>query len=429
MTILDVKETFQAFRPVRRAGILWCVFFVLLFSGPPKFRIREGGAGVTEALDLALILQVVIFIAAGLFLLVKGRRFRLSLTQKIALLLLGTFFLSMFHSDYPAYTVFRSYQALVLFWFSAAFVQEFGVREHTKWMLWAGVLTCLCILACIPLNPEAVLEYSETGFPRLRGAGVASTGEVAPLLFALSMTYREWFRWLFVTLSGVLAFLSLSRASWLSIVLIMLLISIVRPRVWSLRLSKIAIIGTALFALFANFSGVIERFREPESVVDLTGRPIIWANVAETVWSGSRWLGYGHSAASRELTWDIDPALGSAHSIFMDALAGSGLIGLSVTTVLALVVLCGCWKASRTSKMPDTFAICALSMVVIGLGLVAGDVDTGPFAFVYWALPTLVTQIPGLEVGVRDQQRQKLQALLPSTYDMSKARADGVKQS
>ena len=60
-------------------------------------------------------------------------------------------------------------------------------------------------------------------------------------------------------------------------------------------------------------------------------------------------------------------------------------------------------------------AVCALSMVVIGLGLIAGDVDTGPFAFVYWALPTLVTQLPGVEIEVQNQSRRNVQALVPNT--------------
>jgi hypothetical protein len=151
----------------------------------------------------------------------------------------------------------------------------------------------------------------------------------------------------------------------------MALIAVWRPEVWSLRLSKIAIVGTGLFALLANASGFIENFREPpESLVDLTGRPVIWATVADAVWTGSRWIGYGHSAASRVLTWDLDPGLGSAHSVAV-----------------------GCWKASRLAKTPDIFAVCALSAVVVALGLIGGDVDTGPFAFVYWALPTLVSKV------------------------------------
>jgi O-antigen ligase len=384
----------KALNPLQRPGIIWCVLFVLIFSGPPKFRVREGGAGVTEGLDLALMIQIGVFIAVGFYLLLEGRKIHLDLTQKLAVVLLGTFFISAIHSEYPAYTIFRAYQATVLFWFSASFVERFGGREHARWLLWAGIVTCLLILLCIPLNPDAVLEYSETGFPRLRGIGVASTGELASLLFVVSMAYRHTLRWLFVSLSATLAFFSLSRSAWLSVALVMGMVALWRPKVWSLRLSKVAIVGTALFALFANASGFVENFREPpESIVDLTGRPVIWATVADAVWTGSRWIGYGHSAASRVLTWDLDPGLGSAHSIFMDAFAGSGLVGLGITLVLALSVAVGCWKVSRLRKTPDVFAVCALSAVAVVLGFIGGDVDSGPFAFVYWALPTLVSKL------------------------------------
>jgi len=389
----DSRE-FRAPNPSKRPGIIWCVLFVLIFSGPPKFRVREGGAGVTEGLDLALIIQIGVFIAVGFYLLLQGRKIQLDLPQKLAVVLLGTFFISAFHSEYPAYTIFRAFQATVLFWFSASFVERFGVREHARWILWAGIVTCLLVLLCIPLNPDAVLEYSETGFPRLRGIGVAGTGEVAPLLFVVAMAHRHTLRWVSVILSGALAFFSLSRAAWLSVALVMALVVVWRPKVWSLRLSKIAVVATALIALFANASGFIENFREPpDSLVDLTGRPVIWATVADAVWTGSRWIGYGHSAASRVLTWDLDPGLGSAHSIFMDAFAGSGLIGLGIMLVLTLSVAVGCWKASRLAKTPDVFAVCALSAVVVALGIIGGDVDTGPFAFVYWALPTLVSKV------------------------------------
>jgi len=383
---------------VRKPGILWCLFFLLLYSGPPKFRIREGGAGVTDGLDLALVIQVIVFLGAGIYLLAVRRKVRFGLAQRFALVLLGVFFLSAFRSDYPAYTIFRSYQGLVLFWFSAVYIEEFGVLEHSKWLLWAGALTCFLVLLCIPLNPDAVLEYSETGFPRLRGAGVAETGYIGPLLFTVAMAERTWLRWLCVFSGGLIAFFSLSRAAWLSVALVVLLVSLWRPKVWSVRLSRFAIVGMVLFALLANVSGLIEKFREPpESLVNLTGRPLIWANVAETVWNGSPWIGYGHSAASRELTWDIDPALGSAHSIFVDAFAGSGLIGLAATFILAVTVLGRCWKAACAAKEAQTFVVCALSLVILGLGVIGGDIDTGPYAFVYWALPTSVTALMSSE--------------------------------
>src|SRR5690348_6189714 len=104
-------KSMKALNPLKRPGIIWCALFVLIFSGPPKFRVREGGAGVTEGPDLALIVQIGVFIAVGFYLVLEGRKIQLDLPQKLAAVLLGTFFISAFHSEYPAYTIFRAYQA------------------------------------------------------------------------------------------------------------------------------------------------------------------------------------------------------------------------------------------------------------------------------------------------------------------------------
>ena len=126
----DSRE-FQAPNPWKRPGIIWCVLFVLIFSGPPKFRVREGGAGVTEGLDLALIIQIGVFIAVGFYLLLEGRKIQLDLPQKLAAVLLGTFFISAFHSEYPAYTIFRAFQAKILakFIFAPAKLRAFVITE------------------------------------------------------------------------------------------------------------------------------------------------------------------------------------------------------------------------------------------------------------------------------------------------------------
>jgi hypothetical protein len=48
--------------------------------------------------------------------------------------------------------------------------------------------------------------------------------------------------------------------------------------------------------------------------------------------------------------------------------------------------------------------VCALSAIVVALGLIGGDVDSGPFAFVYWALPTLVAKV-SVQQPLKDRWR------------------------
>lgn len=378
-----------------RPRLFWSLLFLLLFSGPPKFRIRDGGAGLYAHMDVALVLQAATFIVVGSILGFWMLRYRGAIqwykAQKLTLLLIATFALSACVSDYPLYTLFRAFQVLVLFLFTAMYVGRFGSGVTLRSMLYSGLIVCAVDVACLFIIPGAVLKSSETGFPRFFGDGVAPTAEVAPILFALALSLRHRCRWLTIPCAATIAFFSLYRVAWVSIAALLVLPCILAPRIPNLRLLRAICFCTPVLIVLLGLPAQWRTVRDPATISDLSGRPEIWKFIAEDVIARSPILGEGYASASVELTGRLDPSLGYCHGVWMDIFAGSGVIGLSIFGAWLGTVLVTSIQLVRKARLfPTAYAAFSLCVPILLIGSIEADLNSGPFAFTLWCLASLL---------------------------------------
>src|SRR5580704_7705803 len=107
----------ESSRPSFLAGSL----FLLLFSGPPRLRERDPVASLRGDIDAVVILHVVVWVAAGLWVFYqmrfyfqdKSKPLKFGLAQCLGLGLIGILGLSSLISVAPFLTIFIVYQMFV----------------------------------------------------------------------------------------------------------------------------------------------------------------------------------------------------------------------------------------------------------------------------------------------------------------------------
>src|SRR5271156_1532682 len=104
--------------PQQRAGFFAGVLFLLLFSGPPKLRLRDPTASLSGELDFSIIVNIIVWLMGGLWVVCQfyrmhrgtRQRLRLLFPQKMAALVILLLGASTFVSIAPAVTAFKAYQ-------------------------------------------------------------------------------------------------------------------------------------------------------------------------------------------------------------------------------------------------------------------------------------------------------------------------------
>ncbi len=376
---------------------MWYLLFLLIFVGPPKFRIRDPEASLSGALDLPLLIQVFVYLLAGAFLAYQSWRTRSRLnfgaSEKLAVAVLMSLAVSAFMSDYVGLSFFKTYQLWIMFWFGKLFVSKHGFEKTLRTMLVGHLILFASIILGILLVPEFTVYESETGFPRIRGTAVAETGLVGPLLLALALSLNMRSKWLLTAGATALTFFSLSRAAWIIAALLFIYVWLRKPHVWSRRLAATACVAGLFVIPLINWDAQLRRFRDPSEVTDLSERPEIWAYVVAAILDEAPWMGMGFGVGSRLLTGEIDPALGSAHSIFLDVLLAGGVVALALFIGLILAMGWQSWQIARLSKHPFATAVVLSFLVIAPVGLVGGEIDAPAFGPTLWLLASLIPSI------------------------------------
>jgi O-antigen ligase len=395
-----------------RVRFLDDLFFLLLFSGPPTFRVRDTGASLYGEIDLAIIVQLLVWGLAGIWVfynLAKMRSknaFRLQfkaphLIAIVLILLLGT---SVFVSLAPPLTAVKVYQIAVEFLFTWIFVQRYGYDKSLNRILRGSVILCLLITIGLLVAPDFVMDISETGFFRLRG-GITGTNTVSAFAIILLLCCRRRISSIGMGISfiffSLLQFFSLTRASWLALALVFLIAFIKRPDIRGLKWVY-ATIGFCGIALLAGALTPLNQLRDPDSVYDLSDRLGLWAYMTNAVLGHSPWLGLGYTAATRQLGMEFHPDFGSGHSIFFDVFIGGGIVSLAVFILLFLVLAYYLIKLLRTKRNASAFAACSLFLYILIMGSVGESIDSGPFGFTVW---TLVSLLPLLATDPASEAR------------------------
>ena len=400
-----IVQDFLYERPTFTAAAL----FLLILSGPPRFRIRDGGASLRGEIDWVVILHVVVWTLAGFWVLLQiWKRFctrrpapRLRLPQIVGLALIICLSASVWKSAAPALTAFKVYQILVSLLFTQFFLDSFGVATSLKALFWGNTLLCVAIAICAFLVPDIVWTASDFNPEpsRLFGALIAPTGVVSVLAIILLLTtVRKIWRILPLSLLalfvGLLA-LSLMRTAYVAALVFFVLVLLKRPNIKPLR--RFAYFLCALLLMFYAYDRVpsVSRYRSPETISTLSDRIGLWRYLGTVTMTRSPWLGLGYYSASRTYAPEYNPWLGTAHSMFFEVLLGAGVPGFVFLTTLCLILSIYAFRLLWVAKDRFSFAISALFIASLLFGSMGDEIDSGPVAISFWCSAAILPRLYG----------------------------------
>ena len=385
-------------RSIQWADAWASILFVLIFSGPPTFRVRDPDASIRGDVDYVVLLHLLVWGLAGVWVCyqVVGRRLgqrrtvlQLWVPQKIGLVLVVCLGISALVSPGFALTLFKVYQILVMLLFSLLFVQRYGVEACLHRLFLGSALLVIAVAVSAIIAPDVMLSGS-----RLRGDLIAPAGDISVFLLVLLCTNRRrlpTMRFLILfTISVVVLIFSRTRTAYVSIGAVLSLVILLRPNVPILR--RFAFVVLALLPL-AIFSPSISDWivRDPESVSTLSDRAGLWTGLTAITLEKSPLIGLGYYAASRVYGPQYNSGLGTAHSEFIETLVGGGI--LSATVLVALWLTLFVYAASLLRQRKDRIPFVCFSLLMsIMLSSLTGTLE-GPYALGFWCvaaiLPTL----------------------------------------
>jgi len=415
--------------------------FLLALSGPPRLRIRDPESSLRGDMDWVVILHLVVWGAAGLWVLWQiAKRFqarrpllRLPLPQILGLVMILGLAASVWVSDAPLFTAFKVYQMLVSLLLAQIFMERFGVWTSLKAMLWGNTLLCIVITGCAFLLPDEVWTASEFNPDpsRLFGDLIAPTGVVSVLAIILLLTsVRKVWKVLPLALLtlflGLLA-LSLMRTAYVTAFVFFALVLLKRPNIKPLR--RVAyLLGASLVMLYVcDRLPSVSQYRDPETVTNMGDRVGLWRHLTTVTLNQSPWFGLGYYSASRIHGPEYNPGLGTAHSMFIEVLSGGGV--LSFAPLIALCVTLSTYAVRLLYLRRDRFSFAASSLFIacLLLGFTGEELDSGPVAMGFWfcaaVLPLLYEQSlkqaravcrPLHELGEQEELMHEPCALHPS---------------
>jgi O-antigen ligase len=391
----------------QRATFASTLLFLLMYSGPPKFRIRDPEASIRGDIDWVVVLHIIVWGLAGAWVLLQISKrdrarlllARLRMPQKLGLAMILLLALSAVISKAPALSAFKIYQMAVCLLFTQLFAQRFGYTSCLKHIFWGTALLCAAIAACAFFAPDLVWLGSDFNPDpsRLKGDLIASTGTVSALAIILLLaSVRKIWRALPLALLGMFLWLlvfSLMRTAYLVVLGFFVLVLIKRPKAKSLK-QFVYLASASALALYAyHMVPSLSQYREPGDIANLGDRLGLWRYLTNVTMTQSPWLGLGYYSASRIYGPQYNPGLGSAHSMFFEILSGGGV--LCFLLFLALCALLSMYAAYLLYKNRDpfTFATVAMFLATIIFGSMGDEIDSGPVAMCFWysatALPLL----------------------------------------
>lgn len=374
--------------------------FLALFSGPPRIRARDPLASLRAEIDWVVLLHLLVWLIGAFWvlrqayqLLVQRRRVALSWIHLLALALSLLLGLSLFGSPGPWLTLFRALQMLVMVLFGLFWVEKRGLPGALHSLFWGYAALGLLIGAAALFRPELVFAGA-----RVRGDYIANAGGIGALGFILLISYPPRLpRWLSAALLGLFASLlvfSLTRSSYIAVMLFLLLSAIRRPNAPALR-SLYPVLGMLVLMLlvFGLMPAVVAWIvRDSASLESFSGRIPLWRYLVPIMLRKSPLLGLGFYAASRIYSVQFNAGIGTAHSAFIEVLIGGGVPACGAF----LAVVGGSLRKAlggfvRRGKEPQVFVSFALLLAVLCLGIVSEEmVIASPTALSFWIVVSVI---------------------------------------
>jgi hypothetical protein len=333
----------------------------LLLFGTLTWRVRDAATLATNPFDLAGIIQLASVTLGGLLgaialLATRGPQIT---TRRWPIIFYVAYvfvvFLGAPLSVIPLLTVYRGVQLAAMLLAVAGAYHAGGsdaAKRATRVIYWFSALYVLSALANMVVFPGQAISHIASPIPlRLRGIVPLEASDsigFAAAILGLWTLVRLWSTdpdddpikpgvgWILVWVSLVALLLSQSRSAYVSVALGLGLLFLYRGRKW---LAAGIVLAAALFAEAG--SAIVQaalpfllRGQGIHAAFKLQGRINFW-KAAIPVWQTSPWLGRGLLTATR---FEIAPILGrpslpTLHSTWFEALAGTGVVGV---TVLAL---------------------------------------------------------------------------------------------
>ena len=381
--------------------------FLLILSGPPKLRVRDPEASLRGDTDWVVILHVVVWALAGIWVLFQiGKRLyakqpllRLRLPQMLGLTMILCLATSAVISNAPALSAFKIYQMLVSLLFVQIYAQRFGLGTCLKGMFWGYTLLCIVIAVCAVVAPDVVWAHSDFDFERsrLRGDLIASTGVVSAFAIILLLTnVQKIWRALPLTLCalflGLLA-LSLMRTAYFIVMLFFALVLLKRPKAKPLRSFTCLLCASTLLLYAYHWLPSLSQYRDPETISTLSERTGLWSHLVEVTMTRSPWLGLGYYSASRIYGPEYNPGFGTAHSMFIETFIGGGVLSLVLLVALCVVLFVHSARVLYSMRDRSSFSTLLLFIASFFFGFMSEEIDSGPAAISFWysaaALPLL----------------------------------------
>ena len=389
-----IVQNFVYKRPTFTAAAL----FLLILSGPPKLRIRDPEASLHGDIDWVVILHLIVWGLAGIWVLLQiGMRFqakrpllRLHVPQILSFGLILSLAVSISMSAAPVLTAFKVYQMLVSMLFTQVFMERFGAHASLKAMLWGNALLCIAIAICAFLVPDMVWTPSEFNPDpsRLFGDRIAQTGVVSVLAVVLLLTsVRKIWKALpasLLVLFLCLLVLSLLRTAYITAFVFFTLVLLRRPNIKPLRRFAYFLCGFLLLSYACGWVPSLSQYRNPETVSTLGDRIGLWRHLTTVTLNQSPWFGLGYYSASRIHGPEYNPGLGTAHSMFFEVLSGGGVVTFGFFLALCVTLSIYVVRLLYLRKDRLSFAIGTLFIACLLFGFTEENVDSGPVAICFW---------------------------------------------
>ncbi len=399
---------------------VWSRFlFVLLLSGPPKFRLRNPTASLEYTVDWVILLQLLVWSIAGCWVLYHlhawsgstlSMRRRFSKLDLLSILLFALLSISVMFSEAPAFSAFKIYQLVATFAFVTLFARASGVYELLNTLFFGCAFLALADIVAAFAMPDLVFVVSELGSLRFRGDLLVQTGEVSLVGLLLLLTIKsdlpkvKFGLWV-LTLGGVLIF-SLARTSYLAVFLVVILAALRPPRIPVLRKVVVLLLMT-LPLVFGTLLSALNTQRQAEDIWTLSDRIGLWSYLISITIDQGPWFGLGYFAASRIYGPQYNPDLGTAHSAFVEVYAGGGMVSLAV--FLCIWILLAKKVGRLYLSRPDRigFAVVALFCAALFLNSMGGELQADSAGFAFWCVLAALPLLPDtrrLEAAASAQQ-------------------------
>ena len=381
----------------QQAGFAVTLLLLLIFSGPPRFRIRDGEASLRGDVDWVVVLHILVWGSAGawvLFQIIKRGRAKLQVTrlqlpQKLGLAMILCLAVSAVISKAPALSAFKIYQMAVSMLFMQLFVERFGAKRCLKKIFWGAALLCGVTAVCAFLAPDLVWIASDFNPDPSRLTGLlVPTGAVSAFAIILLLTgvQRIWRVLPLALLSLFLALLvlSLTRTAYLVILGFFLLVLIKRPNAKSLK-QLVYLASAVVLALYAyHWLPNLSEYRNPETVSSLDDRIGLWRYLSNITLTQSPWWGLGYYSSSRIYGPQYNPGLGTAHSMFFEILLGGGVVSFALFAALCILLSVRAVYLLLKNRDRFSFAVATLFFACLILGSMGDEIDSGPVAMCFW---------------------------------------------